>query len=83
MAINVEVLKNANENSISLIRRFTRRVQGSGVLPKLKSLRFRNRKNSDYKKKRQTLKKIARRAEIAKLIKLGKISENNGRRHFK
>jgi hypothetical protein len=70
--INAEVTRNAGENSISLIRRFSRKVQGSGVLPRVRSLRFNSRVQSEYKVKMRTLKGIARRAEMAELVKLGK-----------
>ena len=70
--INAEVTRNAGENSISLIRRFSRKVQGSGIMPRVRSLRFASRVQSAYKVKVRTLKGIARRAEMAELIKLGK-----------
>ena len=55
MAINVEVTKNNNENTTSLIRRFTKRVQGSGILPRVRSVRYAQRPDSDFKKKQNTL----------------------------
>ena len=70
--INAEVTRNSGENSISLIRRFSRKVQGSGVLPRVRSLRFATRVQSSFKVKQRTLKGIARRAEMAELVKLGK-----------
>ena len=72
MAVNVEVNKNGNENNLSLIRKFTKRVQGSGVLPRLRSRRYSERKMSDFVKKKKTLKKIVKRAKIRELIKMGK-----------
>ncbi len=74
MAINVEVERNANENSLSLLRRFTKRVQGSGVLPRVRSIRYTLREESFYKKKKRTLEKIARKNEVLHLIKLGKMT---------
>lgn len=73
--INVEVTKGAKENSLSVLRRFTKRVQGSGILPRVRSLRYSARKLSPYKTKVRTLKVIRRKAEIQKLIKLGKLTE--------
>lgn len=70
--INVEVTKNPGENAISVIRRFSRKVQGSGVIPRKRSLRYSSRVQSHYKIKMKTLKAINRRAEMAELIKLGK-----------
>lgn len=72
MAINVEVVRNPNENALSVIRRFTRKVQGSGIIPRKRSLRFATRTQSHYKIKQRTLKVLARKAEMAELIKLGK-----------
>jgi hypothetical protein len=77
--INAEVLRGPNENSLNLIRRFTKRVQGSGVLPRVRSIRYSTRKASEYVKKKQTLKVIRRREEINGLIRLGKMPEFGGR----
>ncbi|MBN2094288.1 MAG: hypothetical protein JW740_02910 [Candidatus Zambryskibacteria bacterium] len=73
MAINVEVNKNGNENNLSLIRKFTKRVQGSGILPRLRNRRYSERKSSDFVKKKRTLKKIEKREKVKKLIKMGKM----------
>ncbi len=73
--INAEVVKTGNENNLNLIRRFTKRVQGSGILPRVRSIRYSLRKPSEYVKKKKTLKVIKRRDEIADLIKLGKMAE--------
>lgn len=73
--INVEVSRNNNENSVSIIRRFTKKVQGSGVLPRVRSIRYASRKLSHYKTKMKTLKSINRKLEIEGLIKLGKMQE--------
>lgn len=71
--INIEVEKNNNENNLSLLRRFTKRVQGAGILPRVRSIRYKIRKLSYYKTKMKTLKSIKRKKEIEKLIKLGKM----------
>ena len=73
--INVEVTKNPNENNLGVIRRFTKKVQGSGVLPKVRSKRYSQRDLSYYKVKKNTLKNLARKAEIMELIKMGKMTE--------
>lgn len=76
MAItNAEVVKAGNENSVNLIRRFTKRVQGSGVLPRVRSLRYSTRKQSEYVKKKKTLKVLKRREEVGELIRLGKMQD--------
>ena len=73
--INAEVTKTGNENNLNLIRRFTKRVHGSGVLPRVRSIRYATRKASEYVKQKKTLKTIRRRDEVAELIKMGKMSE--------
>jgi len=73
MAINVEVSKAGSDNNLALIRKFTKRVQGSGILSRLRSRRYSSRKISEYVKKKKTLKKIATREKIRSLIKMGKM----------
>lgn len=75
MATNVEVSKTGTENSMSVLRRFTKRVQGSGILPRVRSIRYKQRTQSPYKRKMATLKKLTRRKEVDHLIKLGKMTE--------
>ena len=73
--INAEVIKTGNENNINLIRRFTKKVQAAGILPRVRSIRYSTRKLSEYVKKKKTLKTLKRREEVAELIKMGKMSE--------
>lgn len=73
MAINVEVTKSGNDNNLSLIRKFTKRVQGSGILSRLRGRRYSIRKPSEYVKKKITLKKLAERSRKRALIKMGKM----------
>ncbi|MEI8249516.1 MAG: hypothetical protein WCG07_03430 [Candidatus Taylorbacteria bacterium] len=70
--INVHITRNAGENALGVLRRFTRKVQSSGVIPRKRSIRYASRVQSPYKVKMKTLKGIARKAELAELIKLGK-----------
>lgn len=79
MATNVEVTKTGTENSMGVLRRFTKRVQGSGILPRVRSLRYKNRNLSTYKRKMATLKKLERRKEVDGLIKMGKMQEKISR----
>lgn len=71
--VNVEVQKTGSESSLSLLRRFTKRVQGSGVLNKVRGLRYKTRNQSTLKKKVATLKFIERQVERERLAKLGKL----------
>ena len=77
--INVEVTRNSNENGLGILRRFTKRVQGSGVLPRVRSIRYHSRVLSPYKVKQKTLKSLRRKEEVQELIKLGKMPEKQSR----
>jgi hypothetical protein len=80
MTTNVKVEKTGNENNLSLIKKFTRRVRGSGILPRVRSIRYSSRPESKFVKKKKALKSIENREKINELIKLGKISEKPTRR---
>ena len=69
----IEVKKNPNENNSSVLRRFSRRIQESGIIRKVKGARYNLRKESKLKMKKSALKKLDRRKEIEKLKKLGKM----------
>lgn len=73
--ILVQVTKNNNESPTGLIRRFTKKVQDAGILRRAKSLRYKERTLSYYKKKMATLNKLKARKEYEKLKKLGKIKD--------
>jgi len=68
----IEVKKNPNENNGSVLRRFSRRIQESGIIRKVKASRYNVRKESRLKIKKGALKRMARRKEIEHLRKLGK-----------
>lgn len=75
MATNVEVNKTGNEHNGNVMRRFTKKVQRSGILQAVRGRRYAKRSPSEYTKKKSALKMIARREEIQALIKAGKIIE--------
>ncbi len=70
---NVSVERNPNESTSSVLRRFTKRVQDSGILNRVRGLKEMSRTLSHYKKKKATLEVIRRREEREKLAKLGKL----------
>jgi len=80
MAINVQVEKNNNESSANVIRRFTKRMQGAGIVPKVRSGRYFTRTKSDNVQRRAKLKKLIKQEVYEKQVKLGKIQEFKGRR---
>ena len=78
--INVEINRNPGETSVNILRRFSRKVQSSGVIPRKRSLRYSGRVQSHYKVKVKTLKSLNRKAALAELIKLGKAPVETKRR---
>lgn len=79
MATNVEVEKNNNESSANIIRRFTKRVQGAGIVPKIRAGRYFTRIKSRNVQRFAKLKKLGKREVYEKLVKLGKVQEFRGR----
>lgn len=80
MATNVQVSKNNNESSANVIRRFQKRVQGAGIVPKVRSGRYFTRIKSRNVQRTAKLKKLVKRDAYEKLVKLGKVPEFRGRR---
>ncbi len=81
MATNVQVEKNNNESSANVIRRFTKRVQGAGIVAKVRGGRYHERVKSRNVQRTARLKKIEKRTVHEKLVKLGKVPETTrGRR---
>ncbi len=69
----IETKKNENESTINLIRRFTKKVQVSGILKRVRQLQFRNRPKSELRKKEEAIKKAKIKKRVDYLRKLGKI----------
>lgn len=80
MAINVEVVKNANESSSNVIRRFQKRVQGAGIIPKVRGGRYYTRIKSRNVQKFARLKKLGKKVIFEKMLKLGKVQETRRRK---
>lgn len=74
--MSIEVTRGSNESNTSVLRRFTKRVQGSGLVRRTRNLRFHLRSQSELKKKKDALKRLKRRAEFERLWKLGKIKND-------
>ncbi len=72
----IQVKKKEKETAESLIRRFSRRVQQSGVLRQVRKLRFRTEEQSRIKRRDEALYKVKIRKEINRLKKLGKFDED-------
>ena len=69
----VEVRRGKNESSTALIRRFTRRAQGLGLVREMRDRRyFKRSKSKNVGLKRALVSKV-RRETYNELVKLGKI----------
>jgi ribosomal protein S21 len=73
--INVELKREPNESSSSLLRRFSRRLQGSNIIKAAKAGRFAERAPSYYKRKKSALTRLERRLKWERLKKLGLVSD--------
>lgn len=73
MTSNVDIARSGNESNMGIIRRFQRRVQESGVLMRVRSIRYAERAKSENTVRKAKLKKLTRTANYDKLVKLGKI----------
>ncbi len=72
----VKVDRKQNESIGSLLRRFNRFVQQSGVLVKAKSNRFRQKKQTERKEKNAAIMGLHLSALRKRLEKLGKYDED-------
>lgn len=71
--IVIEVEKNQNENSLNLLRRFTKKLHGSKILNIVRAERYTMRPSSKLRKKRRVLKSLATAEKMEHLKKLGKL----------
>ena len=78
--VNVEIKKSGNENNANTLRRFTRRIQESGIMYTVKGKRYNQRDASKLSQKKSALKNLAKGKSIAVLKKLGKFVETSKRR---
>lgn len=69
----VEVRRGKNESSTALIRRFTRRAQGLGLVREMRDRRYWQRSKSKNVGHKRALITKARREKYHELVKLGKI----------
>lgn len=76
----LEVKKQNRETTQSLVRRFTKAVQGSGILLRARKIRFKSREKSEGMKKRTALRRLTKKGEYEKLKKLGKVVKSYAKR---
>lgn len=75
----IEVRKRERENSRSLLRRFTRRIQQSGVLIRARKARFHEKGKTKRERRLSALRRQKISAEKEKLRKLGLLEEEETR----
>ena len=68
----IEVKKASNESNITLIRRFSRRVQEAGIIRAVKGQRYHERAPSKLDRKTSAINRLKRGKEVERLKKLGK-----------
>lgn len=73
----IEVRRKERESSENLIKRFTRRVQQSGTLMRVRRNRFHTEGKSKIQRREEALYKTRIRKEIDRLKKLGKFNEES------
>ena len=73
----IHIRKKERETPESMIRRFSRRVQQSGVLQRVRKGRFRQEEKSRVKRREGALYKVKIRKEIDRLKKLGKFDDES------
>ncbi|MBI3120075.1 MAG: 30S ribosomal protein S21 [Candidatus Kerfeldbacteria bacterium] len=71
----VEVRKKDNESSDSLIRRFTRRVQSSGILLHVKKIRYHERRKNKNQIREDAIRRAKNKEKQDYLRKIGKLEE--------
>jgi hypothetical protein len=73
----IEVRKKEKESSESLIRRFSRRVQQSGVLVHARKSRFKSEEKSKREKRQGAMYRAKVKKIVDQLKKMGKFDEDN------
>jgi ribosomal protein S21 len=69
----IEVRRNKNESAASLIRRFSRRASGLGIVRAMRNKRYYDRPRSKNVEHKRALISLERRQKYHELVKLGKI----------
>lgn len=71
----IEVKRKDNESTGSLLRRFSKRIQQSGLLLQARSSRFRDKDKSKTERRKSALRRNQVVAEKERLRKLGKLED--------
>ncbi len=77
----IQVDNDKSQNPNMVLRQFSKKVIGSGLLRKARANRYYVRPKTELSKKTSALKRLEKKAHIEKLLKLGKAVPNKrGRR---
>ena len=71
----IEVKKRERETARSLLRRFTRRIQQSGILIRARKARFREREKTKRERRNSALRRVRIGKKKEKLRKMGLLEE--------
>ncbi|MFT5280846.1 MAG: ribosomal protein S21 [Flavobacteriaceae bacterium] len=79
-ATNIDITKkDGRDNASSMLRRFSRAIRESGMIPKIKGHRYAERPQSDLKRKQTKLRSLSKTKDFERLWKLGKIKPKKRR----
>jgi ribosomal protein S21 len=79
----ITIRKKDKETQGAFLRRFTKKIQQSGVLMNARKSRFHSRSLNKRAVRNNALRKVARKDEIETLKKLGKFEEKFGRNKWR
>ncbi len=74
MAVIIRVKKQGNEYAPAVLRRFSQKVRGAGIIQHVRNIRYRTRPLSKTMKKRSALIRLQRKERYEKMVKEGKIT---------
>lgn len=76
---NIKINKREKDNPMVLLHKFQKKVQESGILPKVRGKRYNNREESKSKIKKGKLKKLKSASKYEELKRQGKLVKKTRR----
>ncbi len=73
MVTNIQIKKGKSESSVAVLSKFTKKIKESGIIPKVKSKRYAERKLSKLKVKKDKIVNLEAKDKYETLKKLGKL----------
>ncbi len=74
MAINVKLMKSDKTDSATLLKKFTKKMQEAGVIPKIKSKRFSLRSPAILKRRKDKMVRLESAQKYETMRKMGKLT---------